>query len=116
MIEAGGRTICCEIHKLIIFTGNRKELPEEWKESTIVPIYKKALRDCSNYRGISVLQTTYENLSHILLSMLTPYAEEIIGIINVDFDAIGQLLIIYSAFVKYLRKTKNTMKQSVNAS
>ena len=26
------------------------------------------------------------------------------GIINVDFDAAGQLLIIYSAFVKYLRK------------
>ena len=26
------------------------------------------------------------------------------GIIYVDFDATGQLLIIYSAFVKYLRK------------
>jgi hypothetical protein len=26
------------------------------------------------------------------------------GIINVDSDAIGQLLIIYSEFVKYLRK------------
>jgi len=26
------------------------------------------------------------------------------GIIDVDFDAAGQLLIIYSAFVKYLRK------------
>ena len=26
------------------------------------------------------------------------------GIINVDFDTMGQLLIIYSAFVKYLRK------------
>jgi hypothetical protein len=26
------------------------------------------------------------------------------GIINVDSDAIGQLLIIYSVFVKYLRK------------
>jgi len=26
------------------------------------------------------------------------------GIISVDFDATGQLLIIYSAFVKYLKK------------
>jgi hypothetical protein len=33
------------------------------------------------------------------------------GIINVDFDAAGQLLIIYSAFVKYLIKIGNTMKQ-----
>jgi hypothetical protein len=29
------------------------------------------------------------------------------GIINVDFDATGQLLVIYSAFVKYLRKHGN---------
>jgi hypothetical protein len=28
----------------------------------------------------------------------------LLGIINVDFVATGQLLIIYSAFVKYLRK------------
>jgi len=27
-----------------------------------------------------------------------------LGIFNMDFDAIGQLLIIYSAFVKYLRR------------
>ena len=34
--------------------------------------------DCSNYRGISLLSTTYKILSNILLSRLTPYAEEII--------------------------------------
>jgi hypothetical protein len=35
--------------------------------------------DCSNYQGISLLSTTYKILSNILLSRLTPYAEEIIG-------------------------------------
>jgi len=45
-----------------------------------------------------------KNFISILMSSLMPYAEEIIGIINVDFDTTGQLLIIYSAFVKYLRK------------
>jgi len=29
---------------------------------------------------------------------------KLLGIISVDFEATGQLLIIYSAFVKYLRK------------
>jgi len=29
---------------------------------------------------------------------------KLLGIINVDCDTAGQLLIIYSAFVKYLRK------------
>ena len=50
------------------------------------------------------MPTTYKILANILLSRLIPYAEEIIGIINVDSDAMGQLLIIYSVFVKYLRK------------
>jgi len=44
------------------------------------PIYKKSDKtDCINYRGISVLPATYKILSNILLSRLTPYAEEIIG-------------------------------------
>ena len=35
--------------------------------------------DCSNYRDILLLSNTYKILSNILLSRLTPYAEEIIG-------------------------------------
>jgi hypothetical protein len=43
-----------------------------------VHIYKKGDKTgCSNYRGISLLSTTYKILSNILLSRLTRYAEEI---------------------------------------
>ena len=35
--------------------------------------------DCNNYRGISLLLTTYKILSNILLSRLIAYAEEMIG-------------------------------------
>jgi hypothetical protein len=41
LIKAGGRTISCAIHKLIIAIWNKEELPEEWKESLIVPIHTK---------------------------------------------------------------------------
>jgi hypothetical protein len=86
LIKAGGRIIRSEIHKLIISLWNKEELPEEWKESVIVPIYKKGDKtDCSNYRGISLLSATYETLSNILLSRLTPYAEEIIGVHQCGF-------------------------------
>jgi hypothetical protein len=80
LIKAGGRTIHCAIHKLIIAIWNKEELPEEWKESIIVPIHKKGDKtDCNKYRGISLLPTTYKILSNNLLSMLIPYAEEIMG-------------------------------------
>jgi len=51
----------------------------EWKELIIVPIYKGDKTDCSNCRGISLLSNMYKILSNILLSRLTPHAEEIIG-------------------------------------
>jgi len=80
LIKAGGRTICLEIHKLITSIWKKEKLPEEWKESIIIPIHKKANKtDCSNYRSTSHLPTTYKILSNILLSRLTPYAKEIIG-------------------------------------
>ena len=65
---------------LIISIGNKEELSDEWKESIIVPIYKKGDKtDRNNYRGISLLPTTYKVLSNILLSRLISYAEEVIG-------------------------------------
>jgi len=80
LIKAGGRTICLEIHKLITSIWKKEKLPEEWKESIIIPIQKKGDKtDCNNYRGISLLPTTYKILSNILLSRLIPYAKEIIG-------------------------------------
>ena len=78
--KAGGKTISREIHKLIISVWNKEDLPGEWRESITVPIYKKGDKtDCNNYRGISLFPITYKILSIILLSMLTAYAEEIIG-------------------------------------
>jgi dihydroorotase len=50
LIKEGGETLYLEIHRLICFIWNKDELPQQWKESIIVPIYKKANKtDCSNY-------------------------------------------------------------------
>ena len=69
-----------DIHKLITSIWKKEKLPEEWKESIIVPIHTKGDKtDCNNYTGISLLPTTYKILSNILLSRLIPYAKEVIG-------------------------------------
>ena len=44
LIKAGGRRIYLEIHKLIISIWKKEKLPEEWKESIIVPIHKKGIK------------------------------------------------------------------------
>jgi len=37
------------------YIWNKEELPENWKESVALPIYKKGdKKDCSNYAGISL--------------------------------------------------------------
>jgi hypothetical protein len=59
LIEVTCRTIHSEIHKLINYFGNKKELPEQGKKLSILPIYKKGDKtDCSNYTGILLLSTT----------------------------------------------------------
>jgi hypothetical protein len=68
------------IHKLITSIWNKEEMPDQWKQSIIVPIHKTGdTSDCNNYRGISLLSTSYNILSNILLSRLSLYIDEIIG-------------------------------------
>jgi len=68
MIEVGGRKFHYATHKLINSIWNKKELIEEWKESIIIPIYKKGDKtDCISCRGTSLVSTTHKILSNILL-------------------------------------------------
>jgi len=61
LIKAVCRTISLEIHKHITSIWKKEKLPEECKESFIIPIHKKEDKtDFNNYRGISLLPTTYK--------------------------------------------------------
>jgi hypothetical protein len=54
LIQAGGEILHSEIHELINSIWNTEKLPDQWKESIIIPIHKKGDKsDCSNYRGMS---------------------------------------------------------------
>jgi hypothetical protein len=39
------------------------------------------------------------------------HIEEMLGIISLDFDVEGQLLVIYSSFVEYLKKNVNIIRR-----
>jgi hypothetical protein len=50
-----------EFQKFINSIWDREELPQQWKEFILVPIHiNGAKTDCSNYRRIPLLPTTYK--------------------------------------------------------
>jgi hypothetical protein len=59
-------------------TWKNKELPEEGKESIIVPV-RRAMKKIVLIMESFYLSTAYKILSKIVLSGLTSYAGEIIG-------------------------------------
>jgi hypothetical protein len=79
-IQAGGEILLSAIHNLNNSVWNKEKLPDQWKESIIVPIHKKSDKtECNNYRGISLLSTLCKILSNILFSRLSSYINEING-------------------------------------
>jgi hypothetical protein len=75
LIKAGVGQFALRSINLLILIWNKEEFPEEWRESIIVPNYKKGDKtDCNNYRSISLLSSTYKILPNSLLLRLTPYA------------------------------------------
>jgi hypothetical protein len=57
LIKAGGETLYSEIYKVVCSIWNEEELPQQWKESVVIPIHKKVDKtDCNNYRGIPSYQ------------------------------------------------------------
>ena len=51
---------------------NSEEIPEDWGESIVVPIYKKGDKEqCGNYRGISLTPVISRIFASLLLKRLS---------------------------------------------
>jgi hypothetical protein len=117
LIQAEGEMLLSAVHKFINSVWNRKGLPDQWKESIIVPVHKKGDKTDSNiYRPISLLSTSYTFLSNILLSRLSPYIDKIRVDHQCGFRRNRSTTIRFSAFVGYWRKNGSTMRQYISYS
>jgi hypothetical protein len=53
LIQAGSEILRSKIHKLINSIWNKEELPDQWKQSIIIPVHKKGdVTDCSIVKSV----------------------------------------------------------------
>jgi hypothetical protein len=74
LLKKEGSTLMMNLKQLINKIWREKTIPKSWQVSILCPIYKKGhVMDCKNYRGISLLNTSYKVLSNIILNRLKPH-------------------------------------------
>ena len=79
LLLAGEGAIVNWLHKLYQSILNGEEMPEDWREAVIIPIYKKGdVTKCENYRPISLLPHAYKILSKIIQDRIQRREEEIL--------------------------------------
>ena len=109
LIKMGpGRLADC-LHRVIVKIWDTEQLPEEWKEGVICPIYKKGDKlECENYRAITILNAAYKVLSQIIFCRLSERAKDFVGTYQAGFvegrsttDQIFLLRLILQKFREY---------------
>jgi sorting nexin-29 len=79
LLKYGGNEIIIHLHTIIKEILLTEKMPTDWNLSIICPIHKTGdLMECSNYRGVSLLNTAYKMLCTILFTRIPPFAENII--------------------------------------
>ena len=109
LIKNGGKKLWKCIYDLVVDIWNTEQMPNDWNVAIICPVHKKGSKlECNNYRGISLLNVTYEIFTSILAKYIEPYVELSLGDYQCGFrkgrsttDQIFSLRLILEKFYEY---------------
>ena len=74
LIKYRGNKLLNIIYELVRQIWEEERIPEEWKETIIVPTHKRGDRErCENYREIALGNAAYKILANIILEKIIPY-------------------------------------------
>ena len=63
LIKNGGEDLTKKIFEICKWIWDNEELPQIWAQSILVTIPKKDILDCSNYRTISLISHSSQNIA-----------------------------------------------------
>ncbi len=75
IFKYGGQKLTRKLYRLIIQIWRSEEIPQQFKDATIVSIYKNkgSRAECGNYRGISLLSTAGKIVAKVIQSRLVSH-------------------------------------------
>jgi len=76
MLKYGGTELILYLTQLFQQIVKLGDIPKTWKESIIIPLFKKGSKtNPENYRGITLLNTTLKLFTRVILSKLLKYIQ-----------------------------------------
>jgi len=105
LMKYGGYILKHRLYKLVLLIWKKEQLPTEWLQGIICPIYKKGHRAiCSNYRLITLLNTAYKIFTILLNNRLSKIVESKLSEVQAGFrlnrSTLDNIFIICQTFEK----------------
>jgi len=76
LMKYGGTELTLHLTQLFQQIFKLCTIPKAWKQSTIIPLFKKGSKtNTDNYRGITLLNTTLKLFTKVILRKLLQYMQ-----------------------------------------
>jgi hypothetical protein len=105
LIKNGGSTLKQRLYSLILLIWIKEELPKDWTERIICPIYKKGdCTECSNYRPITLLNIAYKICAILIHNRLSEIVQRKLSNVQMGFtmdrSTVDNIFIVRQIFEK----------------